>query len=93
MAKSRHTRRILYLPLTKWQAAVDKLSHAERLDVQNDIDAVCEQSARLAGYIRARADATGGDQGHDKAVKNSTVMNRRVRKALGYLVPNNPVTF
>lgn len=56
-------------------------------DLEQELNLICTEAARMAEYIATRRCGGYGDQGHEKAVKSSAKRLKAVRKALGYSYP------
>lgn len=77
-------KRFLNLPPVKLQAAVDKMSGAQRGELCKELEALASAAAAYAGYVDMRYGNGCGDQGHDDAVTEFNRVRKGVRKTMGY---------
>ncbi len=67
---------------------VDNLKPTQLADLSTVMRIHFTDVAWRLGYLSARYDAGGGDQGHEKGVKSANKQLRAARKALGFAYPN-----
>jgi len=79
------------LPPVEWQEAYDRLTVNERYALDNDAADLAIKYTRISRYVATRA--YGGRNGHADAVRAQNIGVRKVRRALGFTYPDDPITF
>ena len=76
-------------PMVKWEAIVDRMGTAEKMDEADRAAAYAVRLARWNAYVSRRL--SGGKHAH--AVKAQNQAARKVRQALGYTYADDAITF
>lgn len=82
-------RRLVDLHMVEWADTIKALDGASVHEIETDLSGLIDRAVRLSAYL-----AVAGRGGrHETAVAHQNSMAKRVRKALGYAYPDQPVTF
>lgn len=84
---SQATKIVMGTPPVKLNELISGLPNSTREHIANQLDGLIQQAAFMHGYLDARYDAGGGDQGHEAAVKNANKHLKAARRMLGYAYP------
>jgi len=77
------------LPPVDWSATYDRMTNEQRHHEERAATTAAQMGARAASYLYSRL----MNRTHGVAVRNQNSMARKVRRALGFTVPNDPFIF
>lgn len=77
------------VPPVRWAEVYRRLPEKSRKEYADDLMALAQASARMAGYFYWRS--LGQD--HHAAVRKSNTCVAAIRKALGYTYPRDDISF
>lgn len=77
---------VMSIPQNRVAELIDPYTDVERQRVDTELRELIQNAAWRSGYVAARC-SIGGDQGHERAVKDAERLVKRVRKVLGYSYP------
>lgn len=90
----RLAQRFMQLPPVQWREAMDKLSERDGSLLEGELCALAQSYARAAGYVAHRFPGPQRtEEPHQIAVKAANRAVADLRRALGFTLPNAPVTF
>ena len=70
----------------------DSANRAKLQTLEQTLEGIATGAARLAAYLGQRHGYGCGDQGHDRAVRESNKVVAKVRRALGFHV-THPISY
>ena len=81
------------VPMVYWSSTAERLEPEQLMELEREAVVHAVHYARLSEYLSCRHGCGCGDQGHDDAVKAQNKVAAKVRRALGFTLPRQDISF
>jgi hypothetical protein len=82
--------KILERQISEWPQAINA-TRANLQEIESELAAITQRAALLHGYLSHRYNTGCGDQGHEDSARIANRNLTKIRKAMGYTMPESGV--